>query len=51
MKFERPDADFIELIENSIITAPQIRSKVYTMDDVTDAVMSGTVALFVDGSH
>lgn len=48
-EIERPDADFIELIENSIITAPQIRSKVYTMDDVTDAVMSGTVALFVDG--
>jgi hypothetical protein len=40
-EIERPDADFIELIENSIITAPQIRSKVYTMDDVTDAVMSG----------
>ncbi len=46
---ERPDEEFIELIEKSIITAPEIRSKVYNMDDVTGAVLSGTVALFVDG--
>jgi len=48
-KIERLDAEFIELIEKSIITAPDIRSKVYTMDKVTDAVLSGSVALFVDG--
>lgn len=46
---DRPDADVIELIEKSVLTAAGVRSQVRSMEEVISAVLAGTVALFIDG--
>ncbi|MDD4237623.1 MAG: spore germination protein [Desulfotomaculaceae bacterium] len=46
---DRLGGDVIEIIEKSILTAAEVRSKVYNMYDVTSSVLYGSAALFVDG--
>ncbi len=46
---DRSRGDVIELIEKSILTAAEVRSKASSMYDVTNSILYGGVALFVDG--